>query len=65
MKMTHRGCGGIVVESNEPPYESEEFGIVPIHRCFQCQTEIVGDSQIEFIPENESDKIQIEALERP
>ena len=62
MKMTHSGCGGIVIESNEPPYESDEFGTVPVYRCFQCQTEITGDSQIEFIPEDRFDEIQIESL---
>lgn len=63
MKMTHRNCGGIVRESDTiPPYKSEEYGTVPSYQCIDCEVEILGDGMIEFIPENESDKIQIEAF---
>lgn len=63
MKMQHKACGGIVTESTAiPPYNSEEYGIIPAHICQSCNAEIQGDIQIELIPENETDKIQIEAM---
>lgn len=64
MKMTHKGCGGEITESQEiTPYQSEEFGTVPAYQCNKCKSEITGDSCIEFIPENLGDRIQIEALQ--
>jgi predicted nucleic-acid-binding Zn-ribbon protein len=64
MKMTHRGCGGEVQESgNRPIYQSEEYGFVPAYECLKCNQEILGDSQIQLIPESDAEKIQIEALE--
>lgn len=63
MKMVHKGCGGKVEESDLiPSYQSEEYGIVPAYQCLKCLEEIVGDSQICFIPESKADKIQIEGI---
>lgn len=63
MKMSHKSCGGIVEESKTiPPYNSEECGTVPAYECTKCKQEILGDGQIEFVPENEADKVQIDAF---
>jgi len=63
MKLIHRNCGGLVIESkNLPPYSSTEYGIIPAYICDRCNLEILGDVQTEFIVENEADKIQIEAF---
>lgn len=63
MKLQHKNCGGEVIESTTiPSYSSEEYGIVPAYECTKCLHEILGDAQIEFIPENEADKIQIESI---
>lgn len=63
MLMQHRDCGGEVVESDAiPPYISEEYGRVAAYECRKCNTEILGDAQIEFVPESEADRLQIEAM---
>lgn len=63
MILVHKNCGGVVKESkNLPPYESEEYGIVPAYECQECGQEILGDIQIQLISENELDEIQIESL---
>lgn len=63
MKMVHRNCGGIVEESKTiPNYVSEDCGTVPAYECVNCSTEILGDSQIQFIPEGIKDEIQIESM---
>lgn len=63
MKMTHKNCGGEVTESKSlPPYDSDDHGTVEAYECSKCMREILGDYQIEFIPENEADRIQIESL---
>lgn len=63
MKMVHKECGGEIRESEIiPPYVSEEHGTVPAYECSKCSDEIQGEVQIEFIPENEADKLQIEAM---
>ena len=61
--MVHQNCGGIIAESGVPPYSSEEFGTVPVYECLLCREEIIGDAQIQFIPENRGDEIQIEGID--
>jgi hypothetical protein len=63
MKLTHKNCGGSIQESKIiPAYNSEEYGIVPAYECSKCKIEILGDVQIEFVPESNLDRIQIEAI---
>ena len=54
--LIHIHCGGEVGPAwNEEPYESEEYGTVPVYRCKRCMKEIVGDAQIEIVG-NECDE---------
>lgn len=64
MKAIHKNCGGEIQSSETAaPYVSEEHGTVPVYECGKCHSEIVGDSQVQFIPETHADEIQIEGLE--
>jgi hypothetical protein len=63
MIMTHKNCGGWIIESKtDSPYVSEERRIVPVQKCSKCKTEILGNSQIRFFPETYVDTLQLESL---
>ncbi len=63
MIMTHKNCGGVIEESKIiPPYNDEEYGVIPAHECKECLQEILGDAMIRFVPENKVDEIQIESM---
>lgn len=64
MKIQHKGCGGEVLSVVTQPYKSEEHGEVPKLECLKCHQEILGDAQIEFVPDNEIDKATIESLRK-
>jgi len=68
MKITHINCGGEITESTTIPpceYLPEDSNCVVLvcaYQCAKCQIEIVSDWQIEFVPESEMDKAQIESF---
>lgn len=63
MQIVHKNCGGEIIVGAKK-YQSEEYGTVDSYWCLKCRDEIIGDSQIQFIPENELDKIQIEGIRK-
>lgn len=64
MRIVHKECGGEVTEDfDSEPYVYEETE-VPVLRCLKCGEEITGDSDVEFVPENERDRLALEGLPR-
>lgn len=51
--LTHKDCGGAIVNDDEPPaYPDPEGGEPhPVQRCEACWVEIIGDAQVE-LPES-------------
>ena len=64
MALTHKDCGGLVLEDRfmEPtPYEHDDGRTEWVfdYRCFKCGSLIEGDADIEGLDEGSSDEGQV------